>query len=198
MDLVIASRNKNKITEIREKFSGLKELRLIPLYELESPPEVIEDGETFEENAIKKAEEKARYSNRPVLSDDSGLVVEALDGRPGVHSARYGGYGSSDSKKNELLLSEMADIKENRKAKFVCVVAIAWPDGENSVVRGECYGEIAIKSAGEKGFGYDPVFFIPEFGKTMAQLTLEEKNRISHRALALDKAKNILEEKIRG
>jgi XTP/dITP diphosphohydrolase len=198
MDLVIASRNKNKITEIREKFSGLKELRLIPLYELESPPEVIEDGETFEENAIKKAEEIARYSNRPVLSDDSGLVVEALDGRPGVHSARYGGYGSSDSKKNELLLSEMADIKENRKAKFVCVVAIAWPDGENSVVRGECYGEIAIKPAGEKGFGYDPVFFIPEFGKTMAQLSLEEKNRISHRALALDKAKNILEEKIRG
>jgi XTP/dITP diphosphohydrolase len=198
MDLVIASRNKNKIIEIRKKFSGLKGLNLIPLYELESPPEVIEDGETFEENAIKKAEEIARYSNRPVLSDDSGLVVEALGGRPGVHSARYGGYGSSDSKKNELLLSEMADIKDNRKAKFVCVVAIAWPDKKSSVARGECHGEIAIEPAGEKGFGYDPVFFIPEFGKTMAQLTLEEKNRISHRALALDKAKKILEDKIRG
>ncbi len=198
MDLVIASNNKNKINEIREKFSGIADLNLVPLYELESPPEVIEDGKTFEENAVKKAEAIARYSNMPVLSDDSGLMVEALGGRPGVHSARYGGFGSSDGKKNELLLSEMLEIKENRKAKFVCVVAIAYPDGESQTARGECHGEIAAEPAGEMGFGYDPVFFLPEFGRTMAQLTLEEKNRISHRAVALEKARRILEEKIRG
>ncbi len=198
MDLVIASNNKNKINEIREKFSTLKNLNLIPLYDLQSPPEVIEDGKTFEENALKKAEAIALFCKKPVLSDDSGLMVEALEGRPGVHSARYGGFGSSDSRKNELLLSEMNEIKDNRKAKFVCVVAIAYPDGTNSIVRGECHGEIASEPAGEMGFGYDPVFFIPELGKTMAQLTLEEKNRISHRAAALDKARAILEEKIRG
>ncbi len=198
MDLVIASNNKNKINEIREKFSTLKNLNLIPLYDLQSPPEVIEDGETFEENALKKAEVIAEFCNKPVLSDDSGLMVEALGGRPGVHSARYGGFGSSDSRKNDLLLTELKEINTNRKAKFVCVVVIAYPDGTNSIVRGECHGEIAPEPAGEMGFGYDPVFFIPELGKTMAQLTLEEKNRISHRAAALDKARVILEEKVRG
>lgn len=197
MDLVIASKNKGKIAEIKEKFSHFKDLNLIPLYDLESPPEVMEDGETFEENALKKAETIAQYCKKPVLSDDSGLVVEALGGRPGVHSARYGGFGSSDSRKNELLLSEMIGIKENRKAKFICIVAIAYPEGESFITRGECHGEIAAEPVGKMGFGYDPVFFLPNFGKTMAELTLEEKNSISHRSIALEKAGKILEEKIR-
>ncbi len=193
MKLVIASSNSHKIREIENKFSTLGELVLVPLKTFAHIPEVIEDGATFEKNSAKKAREISRHTGFPSMADDSGLVVDALDGRPGVRSARYGGDGLSDSDRYELLLREMDGIPpEERTARFVCVIAIALPDGTLLSARGECEGEITTGPRGAGGFGYDPVFYLPGHGLTMAELPLEEKNRISHRARALDKARILL------
>jgi XTP/dITP diphosphohydrolase len=193
MKLVIATKNRNKIVEIKNKLHDLGHVEISSLLDFVNPPEILEDGTTFEENAIKKAVTIARYSDLPVMADDSGLVVDILGGEPGVRSARYGGPGLDDTGRNKLLLKRLAGIPvDRRSARFVCVIALALPDGTCRTVEGTCEGLIIEEMRGAAGFGYDPLFLIPELAKTMAELTLEEKNRISHRARALDLAKEIL------
>ncbi|MBP7584500.1 MAG: XTP/dITP diphosphatase [Spirochaetes bacterium] len=194
MKLLVATRNSNKVREIRDKFRGLAGLELVSLDDIAPLPDVVEDGATFEENALKKARETARLSGLPSMADDSGLEVDALGGEPGVYSARYAGEGATDADRNSLLLEKMKEVPEGkRSARFVCVIAIAFPGGSELVARGICEGEIARMPRGAHGFGYDPVFHLPEKGKTMAEIPLEEKNRISHRALALEQARRLLE-----
>ena len=194
MNLVIATKNKNKLLEIKNKFSSISDLNIISIAEIGPTPDVIEDGSTFEENAQKKAIEISKYTDYPVLGDDSGLMIDALDGRPGIYSARYGGKEISDSKRNQLILEEMQGIKiEKRNAKFVCAISIVFPGSKKHSFQGECHGLISKSMTGKHGFGYDPIFFLPEQNKTMAEISLKVKNKISHRAIALDKAKNILE-----
>jgi len=160
-EIVLATGNKGKIRE----FSGLLEGvfgRIISLNDLESPPEVVEDGATFRENALKKARAIAAYSGKPALADDSGLAVDALGGSPGVYSARYAGEGATDRDNIAKLLTELGGV-ENRSASFVCVLALVYPDGKEITAEGTCEGVILTEPRGEGGFGYDPVFFLPRF-----------------------------------
>lgn len=183
-EIVLATGNKGKIRE----FSGLLEGvfgRIISLNDLESPPVVVEDGATFSENALKKARAIAAYSGKPALADDSGLAVDALGGRPGVYSARYAGEGATDRDNITKLLTELGS-SENRNARFVCVLALVTSDGSEITAEGTCDGVILTEPRGEGGFGYDPVFFLPGLGKTMAELPPELKNRLSHRARAAE------------
>ncbi|MGB2692344.1 MAG: XTP/dITP diphosphatase [Thermodesulfobacteriota bacterium] len=192
-EVVLATGNQGKVREFSKLLKGVFE-NVISLKQLESPPEVIEDGITFRDNALKKAREIAEYSGKLSLADDSGLEVEALDGRPGVYSARYSGPGATDKTNIEKLLAELGD-NTHRKARFVCVLALVDPNGEEIVVEGFCEGEILTRPRGEGGFGYDPVFYLPEFKKTMAEIDPELKNDISHRSEALSKLKLELQRK---
>jgi XTP/dITP diphosphohydrolase len=168
-------------------------IRIRTLAEFPSAPEVMEDGETCEANAIKKAVAIAQYTKLSAAADDTGLMVEALGGRPGVRAARYAGEGATYEDNCRKLLRELAGVpQERRGARFLTVAALADPAGKVEVVRGVLDGVIAESPAGAMGFGYDPVFFVPEQGKTLAQLTPEEKNRISHRARAFGKLKELL------
>lgn len=192
MKLIIATKNRNKLKEIENKFSSLA-IELIPQTDIDNFPEVIEDGNSFEENAIKKAKTIAMHTGLPTMADDSGLVVDSLHGRPGIYSARYAGEKATDKENNELLLEEMRNIEpENRTASFVCVIAIVLPGGETFTARGECSGFITQEPVGSHGFGYDPLFFVKSYNKTMAEIPLDEKNKISHRAKALENAREIL------
>ncbi|MFZ5563844.1 MAG: XTP/dITP diphosphatase [Thermodesulfobacteriota bacterium] len=181
--LVIATRNKGKTKEICDLLAG-RNVVIKNLDDFGPIPEVEEDGVTFDDNAYKKASFAARILGFPALADDSGLVVEALDGAPGVMSARYAGPDADDAARCEKLLSEMAG-KTHRKAAFECVISIAVPTGAALTYEGRCEGEVADRPAGDNGFGYDPVFYYPPLGKTFAQLSSEEKNRVSHRGKAL-------------
>ncbi len=181
--LVIATRNKGKTGEIKELLKD-RALVIKDLDDFGPIPEIIEDGLTFEENAYKKASMTARMLGLPVLADDSGLVVEALDGAPGVLSARYAGPNATDQERCEKLLQEMAG-RTNRKAAFECVISLAVPSGPALTYEGRCDGVITEAMAGEGGFGYDPIFYYPALDKTFAQMNLSEKNRISHRGKAL-------------
>ncbi|MBN2078773.1 MAG: XTP/dITP diphosphatase [Spirochaetes bacterium] len=193
MKLVIATNNQNKIREIRDKFATLPEIEILTPADFPDPPGVVEDGSTFRENALKKARALAEYAGMASLADDSGLAVDALDGRPGVFSARYGGDTADDAARNRMILDEMRGIPEGRRsARFICAIAIALPGMDSLVAEGSCEGIIAEGMRGDGGFGYDPIFYLPEFGRTMAELSLEEKNRISHRARALDAARELL------
>ena len=193
MKLVIATKNRNKIFEIQDKFSGIPGLELIPLTEFAAPPDVIEDGATFEENALKKARAVAGHTGCAAMADDSGLVVDALDGRPGIYSARYGGDGASDAERCRRILDEMADIPDGKRtARFECAIAIVLKDGTAHCAKGACEGTITRRMKGGHGFGYDPIFYLPERGMTMAEIPLDEKNRISHRGRALDAAREVL------
>lgn len=195
MRLVIATTNINKITEIRELLRDCGDIEILSSGDLIDPPDVIEDGETFEDNARKKAIALSRHAKLPALADDSGLVVDALGGEPGVYSARYGGEGLGDAERNALLLKHMEKIPDGeRAARFVCVIALAMPGGAVHIAHGSVEGEISRKPRGSGGFGYDPVFLLPELGKTMAELPMAKKNEISHRARALKEAKRILKE----
>lgn len=192
MDLVLATTNQNKIAEICQILNG-KNLNIITMNDIPSLPEVEEDGLTFEENARKKALTIAKLTGRLTLADDSGLMVDALNGRPGVLSARYSGDDATPLKNNEKLLNELKDVPmKKRTARFVCVIAIARPSGKVSVVEGRCEGLIARELRGKQGFGYDPLFIVPDRDKTFAELGAAEKNKISHRAIALEKAAQIL------
>jgi XTP/dITP diphosphohydrolase len=193
--LVIATRNKGKTAEIRDLLKGFP-LNIKDLDDFGPIPEVVEDGETFEENAYKKASFTARVLGLPALADDSGLVVEALDGAPGVHSARYAGENASDRDRYEKLLQEMQGI-DNRKAAFECIISIAVPAGPALTYEGRCEGLITQKAAGTSGFGYDPVFFFPPLGKTFAELTREEKSRVSHRGAALKEVRDEIDNVIK-
>lgn len=193
MKLVIATGNKNKILEIKDKFSDAGHLEIIPLSEFSGVPDIIEDADSFSGNAMKKARVIRDFTGLPSMADDSGLVIDALNGEPGVYSARYGGDGLTDIDRYNLVLEKMKNIPdEKRCARFVCSIAIAMPDGREFSTDGICEGRIAIVPCGENGFGYDPVFYLPEYGRTMAEITLEIKNRISHRGKALDLASGII------
>ena len=181
--LVLATKNKGKISELRELFQH-SDIEIKTLSDFGPIPPVIEDGDTFEENAVKKAQFTARVLGVPALADDSGLTVKALGGAPGVFSSRYGGENADDEANNRKLLNEMAGV-EDRSAAFMCVLVIAVPRGPALVYEGSCEGVIADKPEGDRGFGYDPLFYYPPLQKTFAQLTREEKNRVSHRGKAI-------------
>ena len=186
--LVIATRNKGKKQEIKELLKDFP-IEIKNLDDFGPIPHLEEDGDTFDENAYKKASFAARVLGLPALADDSGLIVEALDGAPGIHSARYAGENATDEQRYLKLLDDM-EGKSNRKAAFECVISIAVPTGPALTYEARCEGLIAKEPAGSNGFGYDPVFFYTPLNKTFAQITREEKNRISHRGKALAELKS--------
>jgi XTP/dITP diphosphohydrolase len=191
-EVVIATRNAGKLREIQAILGPLG-LKILSLPDFPEIPEIIEDGQTFEENAVKKAVAVARQTGRVAIADDSGLSVDALQGQPGVFSSRYAGENATDADRYRKLLKEMAGIPQRKRgASFICAMAVASPEGKVEVVEGQSRGEIALAPRGSHGFGYDPVFYLPESGKTMAELEPEVKNRISHRARALEKLKQLL------
>lgn len=182
ISLVIATRNKGKTVEIRELLKDFP-VEVRNLDDFGSIPLIEEDGDTFDENAYKKSSLTAKVLGMPALADDSGLIVDALDGYPGVYSARYAGTDASDKDRCEKILGEMAG-KTDRKARFECVISIAVPTGPALTYEARCEGLIAEQSSGSNGFGYDPIFYYPPLGKTFAELTQEEKNKVSHRGKA--------------
>ena len=192
MEVIVATRNKGKIREIREALKGLG-LRICALSDFQDVPEIEEDGKTFTENALKKARFYSKHFGKLAIADDSGLEVNALRGLPGIYSARYSGEGASGQENNQKLLREMQDVPiSKRGARFKCIIAVVSPNGREAIAEGACKGRIGFKEKGKKGFGYDPLFILPNNGKTMAELSLEEKNRISHRGKALRKIRKII------
>ena len=181
--LVLATRNEGKTEEIRALLAEFP-VEIKNLTDFGPTPSVEEDGETFEDNAVKKARFVAKILGYPALADDSGLMVEALGNGPGVRSARYAGEEATDAQNNAKLLRELENV-ENRAAAFACVIAIAVPWGPALIYEGRCQGVISDKPLGSKGFGYDPIFYYPPLKKTFAQLSTEEKNQVSHRGQAL-------------
>lgn len=193
--LIVASGNQNKINEVKEILSPLG-YHVQSMKEIGIDIEIEENGATFEENALIKARTISHITKKVVLADDSGLEVEILDNAPGIFSARYAGEHGNDRANNEKLLRELEDVPmEKRGAKFCCAIAMVFPEEKEVVVTGECQGRIGYAPIGNNGFGYDPLFIIPELGKTFAQLEKEEKNRISHRAKALEKLQKVLWER---
>lgn len=193
MKLVLASKNQKKLVEMNAILSQLG-IEVCSESEVGVDIDVEETGTTFEENSLLKAEAVMKASGLPAIADDSGLCVDALQGAPGVYSARYGGEGLDDMGRTRLLLENMRGACGPRTAKFVSVITCCFPNGDVISARGECPGTIAFAPMGEGGFGYDPVFFVPHLKKTFAQLTAEEKNAISHRGKALEAFKVKLEE----
>ncbi len=189
--LVVATRNKGKIAEIKNLLNDFPVI-LKDLTNFGPIPTVPEDGDTFEENAYLKAGFTAKMLGYPTMADDSGLVVEALGGRPGIHSARYAGENTGDEERCRRILKEMKGTT-NRKAAFHCVVSIAVPAGPALTYEARCEGLITEKPDGENGFGYDPIFFYPPLGKTFAQMSMDEKNRVSHRGKVLREIRNEFE-----
>jgi XTP/dITP diphosphohydrolase len=193
LEVIVATRNKGKIREIREALKGLG-LRIYALSDFPNVPEVEEDGKSFAENALKKARFYSKYFGKLTIADDSGLEVNSLKGLPGIYSARYVREGASSQENNRKLLREMRDVTiSKRGARFKCIIAVVSPDGREAIAEGECKGRIGFKEKGKKGFGYDPLFILPNGGKTMAELSLEAKNRISHRGKALKKIRRIIQ-----
>ncbi|PRO64930.1 XTP/dITP diphosphatase [Alkalicoccus urumqiensis] len=190
--LLIATKNEGKMKEFRAFFSNYG-WDVLSLNDIDQDIDVIEDGETFEANAEKKAEETGKQLQMPVLADDSGLEVDALDGAPGIYSARYAGEEKNDEANNRRLLNELEGV-ENRTARFVCVLAVYSPEKGTHSLRGTCSGKIGTSLHGDGGFGYDPLFYLPEKEKYMAELTREEKNQLSHRADALHRLESVIEE----
>jgi XTP/dITP diphosphohydrolase len=196
--LLVATHNPGKVREYREILAGLP-LEVTYLDAEGITLEVEETGATFAENALLKATTYARSSGRWTWADDSGLEVDALGGAPGVYSSRYAGPGATDADRYRRLLDALAGVPwEGRTARFRCTVALATPDGDARTVDGACEGVIAFGPAGSNGFGYDPVFYFPEFAATMAQLDPEVKNRISHRGRAAQAAVGVLAEMLKG
>ncbi len=185
--VVLATRNRHKLEEMMSLIPRLK-LEIKTLDEFPGAPEVIENGKTLQENAVKKAKSAALFCGLWALADDTGLVVDALGGAPGVYSARYAGPGCSFADNNHKLLSELAGLPpEKRTARFICVMALAAPGGEVVTVEGRLEGSIAAAASGANGFGYDPLFVVAGLGKTLSELTPIEKNALSHRAVAAGK-----------
>lgn len=195
MKLVLATRNQGKVREIGEILEDQSGIELLSLRNYPNAPSVVEDGKTYEENAIKKAAALAEYTGHLTISDDSGLEVDALDGSPGVHSARYAGEDASDQDRIVKLLDVLQAVPDDRRsARFICAVAIAEPSIQAQVVRGVCEGRIICAPRGLGGFGYDPIFVPVGYSETFAELGDDVKNQISHRAKALGKARKLLNE----
>lgn len=192
MKIFLATGNKHKIDEIKAIFKNVKDIEILSIKDGIEIPEVVEDGDTFEANSAKKALEIAKFTGMITIADDSGLCVDALNEEPGVYSARYSGEGATDASNNAKLIKNLQGI-ENRKAHFVSVVTLGKPDGRAYSFRGEVDGEIIDIPRGDTGFGYDPHFYVAEYGKTLAEMP-EMKNVISHRANALKKLEVELEE----
>jgi len=189
---MIATRNKGKIREIREALNGL-DLRIYALSDFPNVPNIEEDGKNFTENALKKARFYSKYFEMMTVADDSGLEVDSLKGLPGIYSARYAGEGASSQANNQKLLSALEGVPVSKRgAKFKCLLAMVSPDGKEAIAEGSCNGSIGFREKGKRGFGYDPLFILPKYGKTMAQLSLEEKNKISHRGKALRKIRKLM------
>jgi XTP/dITP diphosphohydrolase len=196
IQLVVATRNKKKLTEIKDILKGIK-LDLLSLGDYKHVPRVLENGKSFQENAVKKAARLARWTGKLCLGEDSGLCVDALDGAPGIYSARFSGKDKSDLKNNLKLLKLLNGLPfAKRKAHYVCAVALADKEGLLGVVEGSCSGLIVPTPAGQAGFGYDPLFYIPKYKKTFAQLGEKIKHKMSHRYHALKKARRIIEKYI--
>ncbi len=192
LEILLATRNQKKKLELQELLDN-PGMRILTLEDIEHIPEIIEDGCTFEENAVKKARETAALSGYTCLADDSGLVVDALEGKPGIYSARFAGPEASDHENNEKLLDLMKDIEVGKRtARFICVIAISTPGGEVESVYGTCEGRIALAPRGEGGFGYDPLFIPEGYEESFGELPASIKNTISHRAQALKKCQPIL------
>lgn len=190
--LIFATGNEGKMKEIRMILGDL-DYEILSMKEAGIDVDIVEDGKTFEENAIIKATEISKIANCVVLADDSGLEVDAMDKMPGIYSARYLGEDTPYSVKNQTIIDNLAGLPdEKRTARFVCVIAAAFPDGRVVTKRGTIEGIIGYEERGENGFGYDPIFFVPEYGKTTAELSPEEKNKISHRGKALEMIKEEL------
>lgn len=196
MIVIAATKNKHKIKEI-DDITKEFDMQIISREDAGIPDvEIIEDGNTFEENSEKKAKEIMELCDMITIADDSGLMVDALDGAPGVISARFAGEDGNDSKNNEKLLSLLMHVEPiHRTAKFVSVITMVYPDGNKLVARGECKGHIIYEPRGDNGFGYDPLFVPNGYDKTFAELTSEEKNKISHRAIALQNLRKQLLER---
>jgi len=190
--LLLATTNKGKIREYHALLKPIP-FEIVTLSDKGITTAVEEDGLTYEENAVLKAAAYAKESGLLTLADDSGLEVDALGSEPGIRSARYAGESATDAARNNFLLAKLTGIPEKKRtARFVCIIAIAAPAGKVTLYKGECPGFITTAPRGEHGHGYDPVFYLPELGKTMAELTMEEKNRVSHRARAALKARAFL------
>jgi len=196
MELIVATKNKKKLKEIKEILKGFG-LKISSLSDYEALPRIIENGKTFKENAVKKAVKIARATGKLSLGEDSGLCVGALNGEPGVYSARFSGKGKSDAQNNLRLLKLLKEIPlSKRKAHYSCAVALADKDGLIGVVEGECSGMIGFELKGKSGFGYDPLFVVPKYKKTFAQLGEKIKHKMSHRYHALKQAKIIIKKYI--
>lgn len=191
--LIAATKNSGKLEEIAQ-ILALFPCKVVSMSQIGINIHVDENGSTFEENALIKAKSIWKDTGEMVLADDSGLEVDYLDGAPGIYSARYAGEGATDADKNQKLLNALKGVPaDKRTARFVCAIALVFPDGASIAVRGTCEGYIASEPAGSNGFGYDPLFYIPEFGMTVAQMDSDLKNRISHRGNALRKIVEELE-----
>jgi len=196
--IIIATRNKGKVNEIRDLVRGLP-VQFLSLDDVPSAPDVVEDGSTFEENALKKARAVARATGITAVADDSGLCVDALDGRPGVLSARYGGEDATDEKKCLRILEELSDVPDpKRTARFVCALALVEPGGAEHLFVESCEGHIIRELRGALGFGYDPIFLYEPAGRTFAEMDREAKNQVSHRGRALRRLATFLVERAAG
>ncbi|AFM02034.1 non-canonical purine NTP pyrophosphatase, rdgB/HAM1 family [Desulfitobacterium dehalogenans ATCC 51507] len=194
MKVLLATQNRGKVKELQDLLSG-EEIEVLSLEDLDHWEEVEETGSTFAENAAMKARIAAQRTGLVSLADDSGLEVDALQGAPGVYSARYAGEPKDDDKNNDRLLQELEGVpEEQRTGRFRCALVIAAPTGEEYLTEGTVEGRILNERRGKEGFGYDPLFYLPDFGRTMAQLNLSQKNKISHRAEAFRQAVPILKE----
>ena len=185
MKVIMATGNENKVREVREILAG-SDIEVVSMKEAGIDIDIVEDGSTFEENAVIKAEAVCRASGHVTIADDSGLEVDYLNGEPGIYSSRFMGEDTSYDIKNRAIIDALKDAKgEERSARFVCVMAIAYPDRPTETYRGVFEGRIAYSPSGANGFGYDPIFYVPELGCTSADISDEEKNAISHRGKAL-------------
>lgn len=191
--IILATKNKNKLVEVKAVLGN--DYEVLSMEDIGIDVDVEENGTTFEENATIKAEAICKICGKPVMADDSGLEIDYLGKKPGVLSARFLGHDTSYDIKNAKILEMLEDVpEEKRTARFVCSIAVAFPDRDTVVVRDTIEGIIGYESAGENGFGYDPIFYVPELKKTTAQLSMEEKNKISHRGKALVKMANKLKD----
>ena len=190
--IVFATANEGKVKEIKEILGDFP-IEVVSMKEMGITADIEENGTTFEENSLIKARALAKLTGLPALADDSGLEVDYLNGEPGIYSARYLGRDTDYDYKNNYIIKKLKDAKdEERSARFVCVISLVLPDGREFVKKGVMEGRIGYEIKGENGFGYDPIFFLPEYGKTSAEISAEEKNKISHRGKALTAMKKLI------